>query len=65
MNNANTNICRQDFVWINVFIFLGHTPRSGIADLLDKATHFSTYLQKEDPPITITKTKLDIEHENL
>lgn len=64
VNNTTMNIQAQGFVWLYVFISLGCIPRSGVARLRDKASHFSTYLQKEDPALSNTKTKLVIEYEN-
>ena len=64
MTNILMSIYEQVSVWIYVFISLGCIPRSGVARLCDKASHFSTYLQKEDPALSNTKTKLVIEHEN-
>lgn len=31
-NNATLDINEEDFVWVYVFISLGHTPKNGIAE---------------------------------
>ena len=40
VTSAAVNICVKVFVWIQVFISLGHTPRSGIAGLYDDSTFY-------------------------